>query len=350
MLLIIAASLTLAAAQQPDSNSGWTRIPGGPGTGCAHDSSYAFFVHSGDARRLVIYLNGGGACWNSMNCDLHARPSYHPAIDSTDMPEQHNGIFDLANPRNPIRGHTVIFIPYCTADVFLGARTVSYASADTGAPPHPFEVRHRGRANADRAVEWVYAHYPAPQLVFVAGSSAGAIPSPYYAAQVARHYPHARIVQLGDGAGGYRAPRIPGILAQWGATTRLRSDPAYHGVDSAALTFETLYEVAGHTAPRVTFAQYNTAEDNVQLSFLEMLGVQGVRLADLLAANLADIRQANPALHTYTAPGQMHTILRRPEFYSLAVDGVAVRDWVADLLDGKPVPDVGQSLLAGHTR
>ena len=41
----------------------------------------------------------------------------------------------------------------------------------------------------------------------------------------------------------------------------------------------------------------------------------------------------------------MHTILRRPEFYSLTVDGVAVRDWVADLLDGKRVSDVGQSLL-----
>jgi hypothetical protein len=46
----------------------------------------------------------------------------------------------------------------------------------------------------------------------------------------------------------------------------------------------------------------------------------------------------------------MHTILRRPEFYSLMVDGVLVRDWVADLLDGKHVSDVGQSLLATNTR
>ncbi len=348
MILVIAASAMLAAARQPDTSSVWTRIPGGPGTGCAHDSSYAFFVHPGDDRRLVIFLNGGGACWNGLNCDLHARPTYHPELDSTNTPDQHNGIFDLSNSRNPIRGYTVVFIPYCTADLFLGGRTVSYTSADTTGASRTFEVRHRGRANADRAVAWVYAHYPVPRLVFVVGSSAGAIPSPFYASQVARHYPHARIVQLGDGAGGYRAPPIPGILAQWGATTLLRSDPAYRGVDSAALTFETLYEVAARTTPQVTFAQYNSAEDNVQLSFLALLGVRDVSLASLLATNLAEIRRTNPALHTYTAPGPMHTILRRPEFYRLTVDGVAVRDWVADLLNGKRVDNVGQSLLAQH--
>lgn len=349
-MLVVVAAVILVAARQPDTNSVWTRVPGGPGTGCAHDSSYAFFVHPGDDHRLAIYLNGGGACWNSMNCDLHARPTYHQQLDSTDIPDQRGGLFDLSNPRNPIRGYTIVFIPYCTADVFLGGRTVSYTSTDTTRAAHGFAVRHQGRANADRAVAWVEAHYPAPQLVFVAGSSAGAVPSPFYASQVARHYPHARIVQLGDGAGGYRAPPIPEILAQWGATALLRSDSAYRGVDSTSLTFETLYEVAARTTPQVTFAQYNTAEDEVQLTFLALLGVRDVRLAGLLAANLADIRRVNPALHTYTAPGSMHTILRRPEFYSLTVDGVLVRDWLADLLDGKRVADVGRSLLAGDTR
>jgi hypothetical protein len=196
----------------------------------------------------------------------------------------------------------------------------------------------------------VYANVHGPSLVFVTGSSAGAIPSPLYASQVARHYPRARIVQLGDGAGGYRAPAIPGILALWGATGALKRDAAYRSVDSAGMTFEMLYIVAARTARRVAFAQYNTAEDNVQLSFLSALGVHDVPLAQLLAQNLADIRRANPALRTYTAPGQMHTILRRPEFYTLAVDGVAVRDWVAGLLDGKPIQNVGQSLLAGRAR
>jgi hypothetical protein len=339
------------AAGQASPPPRWDRIAGGPGTGCAHDSSYAFFVHPGSDRRLMIFFQGGGACWNNQNCDRQGRPTFHPQIDSTDDPNRLSGLFDLSNPRNPVGDYSIVFVPYCTADVFLGARTVPYSiPGATDTSGRQFQIRHRGRANADGAVGWVYAHVHNPSLVFVTGSSAGAIPSPLYAAQVARHYPRAKIVQLGDGAGGYRAPAIPGILGAWGATAALKGDAAFRGVDSATMTFEMLYVVAARIAPRVSFAQYKSAEDNVQLSFLSMLGVKDVKFARLLSQNLADIRRANPALRTYTAPGQMHTILRRPEFYTLAVDGVAVRDWVAGLLDGTRVSDVGQSLLADSAR
>lgn len=324
----------------------WIRIAGGPGTGCSHDSSYSFFFHPGDERRLVIFFQGGGACWNGQNCDLNGRPSFDSQIDTTDDPKRQAGLLDLSNPRNPIRDYSVVYVPYCTADVFLGARTNSYATrsaADTVA--RRFQIRHRGRANADRVVGWVYSHFAKPNLVFVTGTSAGAIATPFYASLIARYYPRARVVQLGDAAGGYRAEAIPGILAHWGATSALKRDAAYRGIDSATMTFETLYAVAARTTPRVTFAQYNSAEDNVQLSFLSMLGVHDVPLARLLAANHADIRRANPALRTYTIPGHMHTILLRPEFYTLAVDGIAIRDWVAGLLDGTRVADVGQALL-----
>lgn len=324
----------------------WIRIAGGPGTSCSRDSSYSFFFHPGDERRLVIFFQGGGACWNGQNCDVKGKPSFDPQIDTTDDPTRQAGLLDLSNPRNPIRDYSVVFVPYCTADVFLGARTVSYdtrSATDTAA--HRFRIRHRGRANADRVIAWVYSHFAKPSLVFVTGTSAGAIPTPFYASLVALHYPRARVVQLGDAAGGYRAQAIPGILAHWGATSALKRDAAFRGIDSATMTFETLYVVAARTTPRVSFAQYNSAEDNVQLSFLSMLGVHDVPLARLLAANHADIRRANSALRTYTIPGHMHTILLRPEFYTLAMDSIAIRDWVAGLLDGTRMPDVGQALL-----
>ena len=294
----------------------------------------------------MIFFEGGGACWNSQNCDVHGQPTFDPQVDSTDHPSRQGGILDLTDARNPVRDYSIVFVPYCTADAFLGARTVSYSVPDTTrAPPVRFQVIHSGRANARWALAWVYAHFANPSLVFVTGSSAGAIPTPLYASLVARHYPRARVVQLGDAAGGYRAPVIPEILALWGATGALKPDPAYRGVDSATLTFETLYQVAARTTPRVSFAQFNSAEDNVQLSFLRMLGVRDVPLARLLAANHADIRRTHP-LRTYTAPGHMHTVLLRPQFYTLAVDGIAIRDWVAGLLEGKSLSDVGQSLLA----
>jgi len=105
----------------------WNRIAGSPGTGCSHDSIYAFFVHPGSDRRLMIFFQGGGACWNNQNCDLQGRPTFHPQIDSTDDPNRLSGLFELSNPRNPVEDYSIVFVPYCTADVLLGARTVPYS-------------------------------------------------------------------------------------------------------------------------------------------------------------------------------------------------------------------------------
>ncbi len=343
------------AARGPDLGSplagpqrGWNRIAGGSGTGCVQDSTYAFFFRPGRERRLAIFFQGGGGCWNSQNCDLQGRHTFTNAHVnfSPEDPSRMTGILELSNPRNPIRDYSIVFVPYCTADAFLGARTVTYSTpGTTDTPERSFQIRHRGMANAEDVLAWVFAHFTEPNLVLVTGVSAGAIPTPVYATRIAQHYPRARVVQLGDAAGGYRARAIPGILALWGATRALQRDDAYRAIDSAAMTFEGLYVIASRATPRVTFTQYNSAEDTVQLAYLSRLGERGVRLQQALAENHADIRRANPRFRTYTGPGQGHGILRRPEFYTLTVDGIAFRDWVADLLDGHAVPDVGRSLL-----
>jgi hypothetical protein len=112
------------------------------------------------------------------------------------------------------------------------------------------------------------------------------------------------------------------------------------------MTFETLYIVSARQAPRVTFAQFNTVEDGTQIAFLEQLGVRGVSLPSLLAGNLDEIRNQNLAFRSYTAPGSLHAILLRSAFYLLSVDNVRVRDWVASLIEGRDVPDVGNRLLS----
>jgi len=353
--LAVAAFLTAACTQkkaEPENPltglaAGWNRIPGPHGTGCSHDSSYVFYVKPGASDRLTIYFQGGGGCWNSGTCGLNGQATFDPVVDSTDAPGNFNGILDLTNPANPLKDHSIVFVPYCTADVFLGNHTVTYATPATDSgPPRSIGIQHWGSADADSVMNWVYAHFQDPALVFVTGSSAGAIPSPLYASRVAQHYPKARVVQLGDAAGGYRAKAITDILAGWGATTALLADPAYRGIDSVSFNLESLYIAGARATPGVTFAQYNNANDAIQVAFLGLLGVTDP-LPKMIAENLADIRAVNPRLRTYTSPGDMHTILLRPEFYTLTVDSVGFRDWLAHLLEGAEVKDVGDSLL-GH--
>ena len=76
-----------------------------------------------------------------------------------------------------------------------------------------------------------------------------------------------------------------------------------------------------------------------------MLGVSGVPFKGLLKENFADVRRVASNLRTYTAPGNAHTILNLPRFYRETVDGVRFRDWVAALVEGRAVQNVGDSLL-----
>ena len=174
-------------APSPDGAGAWVAIAGGPGTGCARDSAFAFFVHSGRSRHLAIYFEGGGACWNAGNCDLEGRPTFDPQVDARDHPSRAGGILDLSDPRNPIRDFSIVFVPYCTGDVFLGSRTATYTvPAAPDAPERSYRIRHRGSTNTDFVLDWVFAHFPEPDLVFVTGSSAGAIATPLDAVRIAR--------------------------------------------------------------------------------------------------------------------------------------------------------------------
>jgi hypothetical protein len=325
--------------------AGWEAIPGPSGTACLDGSEYVFFVRRGDPRRLAIYLDGGGACWNGQNCDLDGRPTAVARLASRERPALDSGVFDFANPDNPLRGFTVVLVPYCTGDVHLGARTVTYTSEDGRHAPRTFEVRHQGAANATAVVDWAFAHFDHPDLVFVTGSSAGAIASPLIASRSARRWPRARVVQLGDAAGGYRTDAVPRLLAGWGAADWLRNLPDYRDVEPGSLTFENLYVLAARAAPEVTFAQFNSAHDATQRIFLHLVGVHDAPLPRFLKENLGLLRGSLARFHTFTAPGSMHSILPRPELYNVTAGGVRFRDWLASLLDGKPVADVGDELL-----
>jgi hypothetical protein len=345
----LAAALAIVAhADEPAKEidtAGWQTVEGGHGTGCATDASpYEFYVHPGDPKRIALYFEGGGGCWNSSNCGLDGQATFDPSVDDKDRPWLKGagvgGILDAANPGNPLRDFTIVFAPYCTADVHLGVDTVRYEASEG----KNLTVRYRGLANSQRVMDWVTQQYADPKTVFVSGGSAGAIPSPIFASQLARQYTKAHVVQLGDGAGGYRTKRLAQWLELWGATRALKHDPLYRDIDVETANFEDFYSRAAPVA-NLQLAQINSIEDRTQLFFLAQLGNQVTSLAPLLSANIADLRKADPKLRTYTMPGVVHTVLTRPDFYTAKVDDVALTKWLDDLVNGRKTGNVGDSLL-----
>ncbi|GIL09349.1 MAG: vtpJ-therm [Chloroflexota bacterium] len=321
----------------------WTSIAPGGDTVCSNNTPYQFFVRPADPERVLIFLNGGGACWFGQICDVSGgQITYVPFAElPQNSPEDGGGIFDLANPENPFADYSMVFLPYCTADVHLGGgETVYEIPASGDKPAREVTILHNGFANAMSALDWVFDNFDAPDQIFVTGSSAGAIPSPLYTGIIAEQYPEAAIVQLGDGAGGYRSSQSHVVFDAWHTLDILPDWPELAAETADTLTFEDLYVAAAQRYPNVAFAQYNTAEDEVQYGFLALLGETDISLPDKLAANLADITAVVDNFHYFTAGGPVHTILRLPQFYTFAANGVRIRDWVAALASGEPVEDV----------
>lgn len=339
---------TPAAAQvtpdQPEATGiaalapGWHTVEPGGDTVCSDGSDYRFFVRPGDPEKLLFYLQGGGGCADRDRCDPDMQPTYKRTVPPSEKP-RNTGIFNFNNPNNPFADHSIVMAPYCTGDVHIGQIDKVYPPVEEGQAP--LTIHHQGRTNVEAVLNWTYDNVTAPARVFVTGSSAGSIPSPLYASILAQNYPDARIAQLGDGAGGYRgmAETRPDRDV-WGTFSYLNNEPGFAGEKVEEFTYERLYIAAAAANPDIVFAEYDAAEDSVQKRFLSYSGIEDADLLPSLEANHDDIRAAVPNFRAYIAGGPSHTVLLRPQFYTFAANGVALRDWVADLADFKPVEDV----------
>jgi hypothetical protein len=331
---------------------GWNKFEPGGETTCSDGSPFHFFARPGDPEKLVVYFQGGGACWTGATCDRDLRPTYSmvaveqliEAQPGEARPENAmSGIFDFTRDDNPVRDYSMVFVPYCSGDVHIGDRAATYEAPEAeGHESHPVEVAHKGYVNSKAALDWTFATFGGPETVLVTGSSAGSIPSPFYAHIVKDRYPAARVVQLGDGSGGYR--RTPGAALpheQWGTLNVLaEAMPYFEGMAPEAYNYEQLYIATGQANPDVQLAEYDAAEDAVQVSFLKIGGADVGSLQDLLDQNRADIEAEVPGFRSFTAGGDSHTILGRDAFYSYKVGDTTFRDWFEALVAGQEVANV----------
>ncbi len=322
------------AAQAP---AAWTTITPGGDTLCATGTPYQFQVRPADPERVMFFLNGGGACWSGDLCDpsLGAN-AYTPLADmDANNAATKAGAFDAASADNPFAGWTQVFVSYCTGDAHLGAKDAAYTTSAGKA----LTIHHRGKANVQSALDWVYANYPEPGRIFVGGGSAGAIASPYYAGLVADHYPQAEVIQYGGGAGGYRAGAVSGLLETWGAFNDMPDWPELAAFDPAAFTTEDFFRVTAARHPGMRMSQFNNVDDGVQQQFLMLLGTMGP-MRGLLHDNLADLAADLTTFRAFSAPGTDHTLLRYDRLYTIEVGGVRAVDWIRDLAQGRDVATV----------
>ena len=319
LLLIILIALAGLASTQPTAQAqDWTPITPGGDALCALGTPYTFFVREGDPSKLLIFFEGGGACWNDETC-APGSGLYDPVVEGGEAAAYNQGIFDAGNPENPLAGYSTIFVSYCTGDYHLGTKAVEYAGGT---------VDHVGYTDATAALNWTFANYPRPSKVVVAGCSAGAIGSIYYTPTIARRYRSAHLTEFGDAGIGVINPAWGGFDV-WGVRNRRAAPDQF----VASLTAS-----AARSYPRAEIGAYTTYNDSVQTNYDVMMGA--VEAWPLAMQRTLDGLQRYANFGSFVAPGGEHCITPTPRFYGETVNGVRFRDWFAALVSGEHVADV----------
>jgi hypothetical protein len=315
---------------------GWVEVAGGGRTMTARGQPYSFWVRRGSPKRLLLFFEGGGGCFDYRSC----RPGttwFDDSIGPDDDPNAAAGMLDLDDPANPVHGWTTVFVPSTTGDVHWGDARHTYRASGG----RSVTIEHRGFVNGMAAVRWAFANTPAPTRVLVTGCSAGSIGSAAFAPYVIHRYPHARVAQLGDSLA-FAWPR-PSDLRDWDVARHWPHwIPAVRRLDQARFRMSDYYAAVARRYPHVTFAEINHAADRVQTRYFAALGGRPRAFPAALLRSLRAIHRAAPNFRSIVVPGHGHCILPTPAYNNETVDGVRVRNWVADLVAGRPVRDLGR--------
>jgi hypothetical protein len=318
------------------------------------DPAYKFWVKRGTSNNVVVYFDGGGACWDAVTCAVPRLASsdndndgfYKAELLASDNPNVMGGIFDLDNPRNPVRDWSFVFVPYCTGDVHSGANTATYTDPDTG---EPYTIQHRGSDNFRVVLEWMRANFNAPNAILVTGSSAGAYGAATQYGRIREAFPEGRAVMLGDAGQGVTTPDF---LSRRNGNWRYDLPANVFGENASLTDDDDIVAMLAAHYPNDRFAQYTTAQDRTQTAFYALMGADNACQAwtERMSNDLTR-RQSAANFRSYLAAGNSHTILRSSLFYREQSGGAPFAEWVGALLgDAEPDNRACENCLAVRGR
>ena len=183
----------LGTTQPVASDHGvWTEHafnPENDGPICIAGTPYSVFTRQGNPKKLLIFLQGGGACWQGFyNCNIRAEDQSPP--DGGPFP----GVFDSTMSTNPFADYSVVYMPYCDGSTFGGDNDVvdpdwqTYIEGVLGLPPGfgPPTRHHRGLRNVSAGMDVAKDMFPRAKQITVMGHSAGGVGAAAFSPFLAR--------------------------------------------------------------------------------------------------------------------------------------------------------------------
>ncbi|WP_242344998.1 pectinacetylesterase family protein [Anaeromyxobacter terrae] len=299
-----------------------------PGTSCSDGSQTGIAVNPGDGEQLLVFLDGGGACWDTLTCFTLglAKPGPFAAAEfAARVADVPGTILDRSAPENPFARYTLVFVPYCTGDVHAGNAIQRY-------PGSPRRWHHEGRVNVARAIDWLDANLGAPPKVVVSGASAGGFGALLAFDAFRKRWPAAR----GDLVDDSGPPLVgndfsPAVRAAWFLSWRLDEVLLPLCGTRCAEDLSQVFPALAGRYPQDRLALLSSTRDSVirTFAFLEPATFEAAirRLATEVIAPLPNGR-------TFLVPGATHTLVGDPAAFTAG--GVPLLEWLRQEVEDDP--------------
>ena len=124
---------------------------------CLRGDPFQFAVRDQGSNDLLIFLQGGGACWTDFCFTIETAPAGMPLLD----------VLDTDSECNPFADWNMVYLPYCDGSMFAGDVVID---EDDDGTADRFQT---GLKNLSAAIDVAVDLYPAPDRITLGGSSGG---------------------------------------------------------------------------------------------------------------------------------------------------------------------------------
>ncbi len=316
-----------------------------PGMICRDGSPTGIGYRVGNPKKLAIYINGGGACFNAETCGPNPKSFNVDDWSSLSAEYAHRGIFDADNPKNPLKDFSFVFVPYCTGDVHSGTRRAGQAL------DLPDTQRYVGSYNFIKSVDFIqpYFDYNKVEQIVLFGLSAGGYGVYVNFLEVIKRFPNAKITVINDSGPLFSDAQAFPICLQLGFTFIFGLPIPYGLLDCCGkpeLGLANVYEYSSKKYPNANFGFVSSYEDGVSRFFLSFgynncMGAPGNQLpANVFKSGIIhlrdDILKPKSTWSTYFINGESHTMLADNDlFYERNSSGMYLYEWVDKLIKGE---------------
>lgn len=332
----------------------WVDVPEAK---CRNGSTTGFGVRlRPESGKLLIYFGGrnafggSGACFNGASC-LQAEYEYPEwKFDVWKTNEGKKRVFKTDNDANAFKDWNAVYVPYCTGDLHSGGSTE--VDVPDGGPENQSFVGYR---NVGLFLGRLVPAFPDVTKVVVMGVGAGGFGATFNYHRVAQAFCPATAILIDDAGplmdDTYLAPCLQSRLRKlWGVNPNFPLDCTDCTVGDGGMV--NYFDYLSSRYPEGRFALISSMEDDSVRSFYgsgedNCAGFDSVTVLPLSESDYTDGLNTLRAEHmdgpaswaSYYIPGSQHGHLDQ-SYSSTTVDGIKLIDWVADVVNDKPMVHV----------